>query len=109
MARAAGLSVGSYVSIDDTREEVIRRPELQRWAAMLQGGLGNVNPSHDLWDLYIARYAYCGLKVELLRDNPRNARGFEALPGFDRGWRCACSTRLCSSKARQSAKTAPSR
>ena len=80
MARAAGLSVGAYISIDDIREEVIRRPGLQRWGAMLRGGLSDINPTHDLWDLIIAQYAWCGLKVELLRDNPKKASGFEALP-----------------------------
>jgi lipopolysaccharide biosynthesis protein len=82
MARAAGLSVGAYISIDDMREEVTRRLELQRWGSMLQGGLDNINPTHDLWDLIIAQYAWCGLKVELLRDNPKKASGFEALPAL---------------------------
>ena len=82
MARAAGLSVGAYISIDDIREEVIRHPGLQRWGSMLQGGVGDINPTHDLWDLIIAQYAWCGLKVELLRDNPKNASGFEALPAL---------------------------
>jgi hypothetical protein len=40
MARAAGLSVGAYISVDDIREEVIRQPGLQRWGVDASRRLG---------------------------------------------------------------------
>jgi lipopolysaccharide biosynthesis protein len=82
MTRAAGLSVGAHISLEDIRDEVTRQPALQRWGSMFQGGVDHLNPAHDLWDLVIGRYGYCGLKVELLRDNPKGAVGFESLPGL---------------------------
>lgn len=79
IAQEAGLSVGAFFSGDDVREDVIRDPRLSRWGTV-RGGLSHINPTHDLWDLMIGRYGWPGLKLELLRDNPRGATGFEALP-----------------------------
>jgi lipopolysaccharide biosynthesis protein len=78
-AQEAGLSVGAYFSIDDAREDVARNPTLARWST-IRHGPGHLNPTHDLWDLMIGHYGWPGLKIELLRDNPRNVDGFEALP-----------------------------
>jgi hypothetical protein len=72
MARAAGLSVGAYISIDDIREEVIRQPGLHRWGPTLQAGLGDINPTHDLWDLIIRRHLL-RLKAKHLQP-PTNAQ-----------------------------------
>lgn len=80
MAQDKGLSVGANLSIDDVRETLIHTAELAPWAPMVRFGLGGVNPSHDLWDISIARFGWPALKVELLRDNPKGAKGFEALP-----------------------------
>jgi lipopolysaccharide biosynthesis protein len=80
IARAAGLSVGAFVSIDQIQEDVIRDPKLQGWYASVRHGLRDINPTHDLWDLVVGEYSFCGVKVELLRDNPKHARGFEKLP-----------------------------
>ena len=80
LAQAAGLSVGAYVSIDDLREEVIRDPALKQWDSTVRDGLEWVNPIHDLWNLILGEYGFCGVKVELLRDNPKKVSGFAALP-----------------------------
>jgi lipopolysaccharide biosynthesis protein len=69
-AMEARLSVGAYCSIQDIREDVIRRHELAPWRRILQLGLGNVNPTQRLWDLLIKHYGCPALKIELLRDNP---------------------------------------
>lgn len=79
IAQEAGLSVGAYFSGDDVREDVIRDPRLKRWET-LRGGLSHINPTHDLWDLMIGHYNWPGLKVELLRDNPRGANRLNQLP-----------------------------
>ncbi|MDM8353758.1 rhamnan synthesis F family protein [Brevundimonas diminuta] len=79
IAQTGGLSVGAFFSSDDAREEIIKDSRFRRWG-MVDIGLNNINPTHDLWDLVIGHYGWPGLKLELLRDNPKGATGFEALP-----------------------------
>lgn len=81
IAFEAGLSFGAYFSGDDAREDVIRDPRLKRWETM-RGGLSHINPTHDLWDLMIGHYGWPGVKLELLRDNPRHANGLDRLPSL---------------------------
>lgn len=80
VAKAAGLSVGAYLAIDDLRELLIHNPDYRAYAPLVQMGLGDVNPIHDVWDVAIASAGWPGVKVELLRDNPRGAKGLDQLP-----------------------------
>lgn len=63
------LSVGSFCSIDDIREEVIRGPEtpLKR---QIRCNLFEVNLSHQAWSLLINSYSSPALKVGLLKAPP---------------------------------------
>src|SRR5712691_1188095 len=79
LVRNAGLSVGAYFPIDDAREDILRDRRLHKWDGRVRHGLDGVNPTLELWDLMVGQYGYPGLKLELLRDNPKHATGFENL------------------------------
>ena len=79
MAQQAGLSVGAYLSVDDVREELIHNPAFSRWAPLVRMGLNRVNPAHELWNVAISRFGWPAVKVELLRDNPREISDLSTL------------------------------
>lgn len=80
VAKDAGLSVGAYLAVDDLRELLIHNPDFRAYAPLVRMGLGCVNPIHDVWDVAVASVGWPGVKVELLRDNPRGAGRLDQLP-----------------------------
>lgn len=77
LAVDANLAVGAFCAVDDIREDVVRLPELRKWRDFMQLGVNHINQAHDLWDLIIGRYGCPALKLELMRDNPREIEGTE--------------------------------
>ncbi len=71
-ARRCNLSLGAWCSIADLREDLLNKSDLLHWRH-LANCIDKVNPTHDLWDLIIERYHCPALKLELVRDNPKQA------------------------------------
>jgi len=70
------LSTGAFCSIDDIREVAVRDDDMLPWRYRVVDGLEKVNPTLDLWALYITRFSCPVLKRELIGGESRR-------PGID--------------------------